>query len=113
MNLLPNHENAVVDIEKFVAYSLNSEHPEGKHKALIFEKVLGITVQDAGWLQSAILENLAFYEATEQEETKFGKKYVVEMKIQNDERTANVRTAWIIEHNGTVPRLITCYIKRK
>lgn len=111
MNVLPNHANAVIDIEKLVAYSLNTEHPEGKHKALIFKKVLGIAVEDADWLKSTILEKLASHESITREETKFGKKFVVDIEIQKAERTANVRTAWIVEHDSTVPRLVTRYIK--
>lgn len=33
---LPNAENAVVSIEKLRDYSLNPNHPEGKHKARAF-----------------------------------------------------------------------------
>lgn len=47
MPLLPNAEFAQVPMEKLVGYALNPEHPVGKHKALIFKAILGITLEDA------------------------------------------------------------------
>lgn len=38
---LPNAENAVIDIAKLRDYSLNPNHPEGKHKARVFQAKLG------------------------------------------------------------------------
>jgi hypothetical protein len=36
VNLLPNAENAVVEIRKLSEYCLNPEHPKGKDKARLF-----------------------------------------------------------------------------
>jgi hypothetical protein len=41
--LIPNAENAVVDIRKIRDYCLNPEHDDGKHKARIFLSTLGMT----------------------------------------------------------------------
>jgi hemerythrin-like domain-containing protein len=111
MNLLPNYENAFISIDKFTQYCLNTEHPEGKHKAYLFEKVLGITADDAEWLRTEIIENLSQYEAVEKEETAFGRKFLVEIKIRKSEKQANILTAWQIDKNSDIPRLITCYLK--
>jgi hemerythrin-like domain-containing protein len=112
MNLLPNYERAVLPIEKLTNYCLNAEHPEGKHKAFVFEKVLGLTLADAQWLKAKILDNLAFYGAKEMEENEFGRKYMVEMAIEKEGNKANVRTVWIIEKSDLAPRLVSCYIKQ-
>ncbi|GAA6620779.1 hypothetical protein NUACC26_065970 [Scytonema sp. NUACC26] len=44
--LIPNAENAVVDIRKLREYCLNSEHDEGKHTRL-FAAALGMTAENA------------------------------------------------------------------
>lgn len=44
---LPNGDKAVVDIEKIRAYCLSMVHPRGKHKARVFQAVLGISVEHA------------------------------------------------------------------
>jgi hypothetical protein len=38
---LPNSDKAIVPIEKLRDYSLNPSHSVGKHKARVFESVLG------------------------------------------------------------------------
>ncbi|NEQ24774.1 MAG: hypothetical protein F6K28_37865 [Microcoleus sp. SIO2G3] len=45
--LIPNAENAAVDIRKLRNYCLNLEHDEGKHKARLFSSVFGMTVDNA------------------------------------------------------------------
>jgi hypothetical protein len=45
--LIPNAENAIVDIRKLRDYCLNPEHENGKHKARLFASILGMTADDA------------------------------------------------------------------
>jgi len=45
------------------------------------------------------------------EASQFGQKYVIDAQLALNERTAIVRTAWIIENGKDFPRLITCYVK--
>jgi hypothetical protein len=52
---LPNAEAAVVDIVKLREYSLNPDHPKGKHKARVFLAALGIDENDAEQLREIIL----------------------------------------------------------
>jgi len=49
--IIPNAERAAVDIRKLRDYCLNPDHDEGKHKARLFHKALGMTAQDAEKLQ--------------------------------------------------------------
>lgn len=62
---LPNSDRAVVDIAKLRDYSLNPQHPKGKHKARVFLAVLGFTSQDAEELRRIVLEATRVNEATE------------------------------------------------
>jgi len=40
---LPNNKNAVIDSEKITGYALSRDHAVGKHKARVFESVLGMS----------------------------------------------------------------------
>ena len=52
--IIPNAERAVVDVRKLRDYCLNSTHDEGKHKARLFESMLGMTASDAEELRRII-----------------------------------------------------------
>lgn len=54
--LIPNAENAVVDIRKLRNYCLNPEHDEGKHKTRLFSSILGMTADNAEELRQSLLE---------------------------------------------------------
>src|SRR5829696_2032631 len=110
---LQNAENAVVDIAKLRDYCLDPNHPEGKHKARVFMEKLGITKKDAERLRQVILEAVLIADATEQEATDFGRRFIVDFQVSWPEgivlSTAIVRTAWIIRNDEEFPRLTTCF----
>jgi hypothetical protein len=51
---LPNAERAIIPIEKLLGYCLNLKHPKGKHKARVFQSVLGITRENAECLYELV-----------------------------------------------------------
>jgi hypothetical protein len=111
---LPNAENAVIDIGKLRNYCLNPNHPEGKHKARVFKAKLGIGIDDAERLRQVILEAILKAEATEQQRTEYGRRFIVDFEVSWPEgklvlNTALVRTAWIIRNDEDIPRLTTCF----
>ena len=57
-NLIPNAENAVVDIRKLRDYCLNPEHDGGKQKARLFSSILGITTDNAEELRQILVLRL-------------------------------------------------------
>jgi hypothetical protein len=61
--LIPNAENAVVDIRKLRNYCLNPGHDDGKHKARLFSSSLGMTAEDAEDLRQIFLEVVTIHEA--------------------------------------------------
>ena len=69
---LPNSDKAVVEIEKLRDYSLNPNHPVGKHKARVFKTALGITLEDAEWLRDRALEIAVSNEAQSGAASVFG-----------------------------------------
>ncbi len=114
---LPNAKNAVVDIAKLRDYTLNPNHPEGKHKARTFLENLGFERGDAELLRKLILEAVLQTEAVEQKATSFGRRFVVDFEVQRGVGVilykAVVRTAWIIRNDEDFPRLTTCFNLRR
>ena len=108
---LPNAEHAIIDKGKIRDYCLNHDHPRGKHKARIFQSVLGMTVDDAETLISEIKNRVQEYECQVGEQDDFGQRYTVDMPIENSPFEAVIRTGWIIKRNEISPRLTTCYVK--
>ena len=111
---LPNAERAVVDIEKLRDYSLNPNHPEGKHKARVFLAALGFTADDAERLRKLILEAILTREARPQQPTSYGQRFVVDFNVQAEQELVvtlkTVRSAWIIRNDEDFPRLTSCFI---
>lgn len=110
---LPNAENAVIDIAKLRDYSLNPNHSEGKHKARVFLKALGIDSNDAEQLRQIILKTILEADAVEERSTQYGRRFVVDFQLSWSKdsvtRTALVRTAWIVRIDEDFPRLTTCF----
>ena len=110
MQLLPNAELAVIDMKKLIDYVLNVEHEEGKHKAYVFNKVLGVTANDGAELKDRILSEIVKTPMVPGKEDKFGKRYSVKFEWTRHNRTATVLTSWIIRTSEAIPRLTSCYI---
>lgn len=109
MAFIPNAVNAVVNIRKLRDYCLNPEHDDGKHKARLFATILGMTADDAEALRLILLEVITTHEAKQGRTDEFGQRYSIDFVIEWQNRSAIVRSGWIVEHNSDIPRLITCY----
>lgn len=107
---LPNGEFAVLDLRKIHDYCLSLVHPRGKHKARVFELVLGITAEDflvlAGTLQRVAAENDVIQGASD----KHGKRFIIDFELEHKGRAATIRSCWIVLAGEIVPRFVTCYI---
>jgi hypothetical protein len=107
--LIPNAEKAVVDIRKLRDYCLNLEHDDGKHKARLFLSILGVTADNAEELRQILLEVIQSHEARLGRQDEFGQRYTLDFTIEWQNRSATLRSGWIIEHGSEIPRLTTCY----
>ena len=96
---------------KIEDYVLNPSHWEGRHKARVFESVLGITLTNQAVLREAILAAAANSDDAEVVgDNGHGTVYLLRLPLTIGHRTAMILTAWIIRHGEDFPRLITCYI---
>lgn len=107
--LIPNADNAVVDIRKLRDYCLNLEHDDGKHKARLFSSILGMTADNAEELRQILLEIVKVQEAQLGRRDEFGQRYTLDFIIEWQNRNATLRSGWIIEQGSEIPRLTTCY----
>jgi len=107
--LISNAEDAVVDIHKLRNYCLNPEHSDGKHKARLFSSILGMTADNAEELRQILLEVIQTHEAQLGRQDEFGQRYTLDFSIEWQNRSATLRSGWIIEHGSEIPRLTTCY----
>ena len=110
---LPNGEKAVVDIAKLRDYSLNAQPEGGSHKARVFRSALGIDIDDAEWLREQLLEIAREGEAVEVAASVFGRRFYLDFVLLHREKSATIRSSWIIENGTDFPRLTTCYVKGK
>jgi hypothetical protein len=107
---LPNGHIAIVPIEKLRDYCLNSEHDVGSHKAYVFVSVLGLTKNEAEFLQQRLLDVAHFYEAVATKRDSYGQRYIIDFELTTHRGSAIVRSTWIILANENFPRLTSCYI---
>jgi len=110
MSKLPNADRAVIPAGKLAGYSLDPEHPNGKHKARVFKAALGLTADDAPFLHDKVMEAARTQEATPQAPNAFGERWVVDFGLTTEAGTATVRTAWIVRKGEDFPRLTSCYV---
>lgn len=111
--LLPNGENAVVDIRKLRDYCLNPDNPRGSTKARVFAAALGIKAANAEFLREKLLNAAQTNEAVLGELDMYGQRYTIDFEITTEIRTTSVRSGWIILHGENNPRLTTCYVKKR
>jgi hypothetical protein len=110
MAQLPNGDRAILDIRKIEDYCLNPNHPRGRHKARIFNELLGVTRDNATWLRDALLGGLKSGEALELTTDVFGRRWRVDVPVSRQGRSAVIRTVWIVRAEESVPRFVTCWV---
>jgi hypothetical protein len=82
-------------------------------KARVFAASLGFSAADAERLRSMILAAISKQEAVSGPSDEHGARYAVDFETQGLRGVVTIRTAWIIDRGDTVPRLVSCYVKRK
>lgn len=107
---LPSGNQVVINKDKLYKYCLDAEHDEGRHKALLFRELLGITAENAELLIAALGEAAATRAAKRGRKDRYGQRYVLDFEFTGPAGTAVIRSAWIVPPQETVPCLVTCYI---
>jgi len=109
---LPNGLDAVVEIEKLRDYCLSRTHPLGRHKARVFEAALGLTSADATFLQQQLRQAAIREPAVPSIADAFGSRFTIEFRLQRNQKSAYIQSAWIIRAGESIPRFLTCYVMK-
>ena len=107
---LPGGEFAVVDVAKLRDYCLDPEHPRGRHKARVFRSALGLGRTDADFVRGELLLAATRLDAVRGTSDQFGDRYMIDLWLKRNDRTARVRSGWIIRKGDDSPRLTTCFV---
>ena len=109
--LLPNSDQAILDIRKIEDYCLNPSHPRGRHKARVFREALNLQRSDAAWLRDALLEAARVGEASEVVVDVWGSHWRLDAMIRRHDKAVVVRTIWIVRVGENWPVFITCWVR--
>lgn len=106
-------ESIEIPPAKLTEYALNPEHPVGKHKAKIFESVLGYTLDNYQDLIDNVYRNIDEAKFVPKGNQGHGMRYeqILELTGPNGNK-AKVLTAWI-ETDTKGKRLTTIYVLPK
>jgi hypothetical protein len=83
---------------------------EQSHKASVFRASLGLTLDHAEDLRSALLAAALKNDATPLEHDEHDKRYVVDLTISGPSGEAMARSGWIILRGEDFPRLTSRYV---
>jgi len=60
-------------------------------------------------IRQILLEIVKIHEARLGRHDRFGQRYTLDFTIEWQNRSATLRSGWIIEHDSEIPKLTTCY----
>lgn len=60
-------------------------------------------------LRQIIFKAIKTHEAKLGRKDKYGQRYTIDFTLKWQNKSAIIRTGWIIENNSKIPRLTTCY----
>lgn len=105
-------ESVRIDPRKLTQYALDADSPIGKHKAVLFERLLGFTKENHAVLLCQLAERAMQTDVTLHSEDSFGARYTADIPVKGiDERRAVVRTGWIVPPGSKEAHLVTLYVK--
>ena len=114
MKLADIAESIRINPRKLTHYVLDADSPHGKHKAVLFDKLLGFTKKNYTSLLRQLEGGAMDAEATFHSEDKFGKRYTADITIKGMKgRCAVVRTGWIVISERREAHLVTLYVRKR
>ncbi len=106
---LPYRKKAYISEEKLTEYILSETHTVGRLKSRFFRSA-GFDETTVPLLTKYLLAIAYSQEVEETTTSTYGKKYVIDGKIQGPSgKILKVRTVWIIETRQKFPRFVTTY----
>ena len=114
MKLADIVESIHIDPRKLTHYVLDTDSPHGKHKAVLFDRLLGYTKENYAGLVRQLEGGAMQAEVTFHSEDKYGKRYTADITVEGTkDRSAVVRTGWIIAPESREAHLVTLYVRER
>ena len=111
MKLAELVNNVIINPRKLTHYALNMDSPKGKHKAILFKKLLGFSKENYTDLLEQLETKSLQAEITYHSEDQYGKRYTVELLIEGTEtQQERVKTGWLIPKDAREAHLVTLYV---
>lgn len=107
---LPNGDAAIIEMAKLRDYCLSFSHPRGRHKARVFLAALKISAAETDLLHNALSRAARDHDITGSSSDKFGTRYIIDFKFSHADRSAIVRSCWIVRIGESIPRFVTCFV---
>ena len=106
---IANADQAVIEPQKLRGYLLSRTHPVGRFKAIFFRS-LGYSASRWQRLDADLRAHLLANDPAFDEETPFGRKYLVRGTLHGPNgRQAEVVAIWIILAGDTIPHFVTAF----
>lgn len=109
---LPNGNQADLG-NKIEDYCLNFNHDKGKHKAVLFQNKLGITMRNAEILKQSLKQAAINENVTIIKENDYGIHYNMKFTLKTDQGESLILVGWIVRKGENFPRLTNCYPLKK
>ena len=107
--LIPNADRAVIEAAKLHDYLLPRSHPVGRFKAAFFQ-ALGYSSEDWRQLDADLRSQHLSRDATADELTPYGRKYVIRARLVGPTgAAAGVVSVWVVGAGEDVARFVTAY----
>jgi hypothetical protein len=107
---IPNARDASVRADKLVKYALNMDSEAGRHKARVFDAVLGYNQSNFEELQQKLVQGVGTVAAVKNLQDAHGQRYTALIPVTGPKGSAVVTTGWIVRPASTAPDLTTAYI---
>jgi hypothetical protein len=107
---LPYRESAILELAKLKDYCLNLAHARGRHKARLFQAALGMGSEHAEELRVILLDAARRLPASLSHADVWGQQWRIDVHITRQDRSAVVRTIWIVRNGETLARFVTCWV---
>ncbi len=107
--LIPNADRAVVEPAKLHDYLLSRTHPIGRFKATFFQ-ALGYSAEDWSRLEADLRSQHLSEEATGDQPTPYGQKYVIRATLVGPTgAAAALVSVWVVRAGEDFARFVTAY----
>ena len=103
----PDFGDPELDSRKITDYAMNPEHPRGRDKYRVIHSATGLDRSDAALIEQQIRDGVRHGTPVAGKHDQFGQRWTMDVPLSGTQGTITVRTAWIVEVDSSLPRLVS------